>query len=128
MTEPKPHVGKAIGGHLFTVDEKYCSVYYRGVVAKETDKSFLIEDKNPRGNHLKVLKAKHYVVAPPDVDPKAALDAFETIKKTFAAGVKDLRDRLAAEQARQFESSLAALHQAAGITPDEEEIGTTSAE
>jgi hypothetical protein len=128
MTEPKPHVGDTVGGHLFTVDEKYCSAYYRGVVSKETDKSFLLEDKNWRNNHTKVLKSKHYVVAPPDADPKAVLDAFETIKKTFAAGVKDLRDKLAAEQARQFASSLAALQEAAGTTPEPEEIGTTSTE
>jgi hypothetical protein len=128
MTEPKPHVGKTIGGHLFTVDEKYCSVFYRGVIVKETDKSFLIEDKNWCGSNGKVLKSKHYVVAPPDADPKQVLAAFETVKKTFASSVVILRAKLAAEQARQFESSLAALRQAAGVTPDEEEIGTTSTE
>jgi hypothetical protein len=127
MTEPKPHVGKTIDGHLFVVDEQSCSVSYRGVILKETDKSFLIKDKQWR-NPQRVLKSKHYVIAQPGVDPKQVTDAFETIRKTFVGSVDNLRGKLAAERARQFESSLAALHQAAGITPDEEEIGTTSTE
>jgi hypothetical protein len=126
MTEPKPHVGKVIGGHLFTVDEKYCSIYYRGIVAKETDKSFRIEAKNWPGGSLKVLKAKHYVVAPPDVEPAYVLNAFEAVKKSFAAGVRDLEGKLAAERARQFNSSMTALYHAAEATPEAEEIGTTS--
>jgi hypothetical protein len=127
MTEPKPHVGKTIGGHLFVVDEPTCSVLYRGVITKETDKSFLIENKWG-SNHFRVLKSKDYVIAQPDVDPQYVVAVFEAIKKTFADSVEGLRGKLAAERARQFRSSVAALCEAAGTTPDEEEIGTTSTE
>jgi hypothetical protein len=127
MTEPKPHVGKTIDGHLFVVDEQSCSVFYRGVILKETDKSFLIENKWG-SNHFRVLKSKHYVIAQPDIDPQAAVATFEGVKEAFASRVKERQIMLDAERANRFISSLTALYRAVGITPDEEEIGTTSTE
>src|SRR5262245_51193151 len=127
VIKPVTHIPDNVGKHLFTVDEKYCTIYYRGFIEKETEKVFFITNKTWRGNSYKVLKSNNFVVVATDQDPEHIIFAFETVKASFRDRINALKAKLVVEQDRQFKASMAALHAAAGIELPKETGDTTTA-
>ena len=115
MVKAKETMEDHIGWHLFTVDGERCSIYYRGTVAKETDKTFLLPER-----YGKVLKTNHWLLMPKEAEPAKVLAAFEAAKNEHQKDVIDRELALATAKGRRFKAVMEALNSFSPVAKDTE--------
>lgn len=91
-----------IGKHLFEISS-HGTPWYRGVITKETAKTYLLE-----GGH-RALKHPAYVLLDAGSDPDKARRAFSVVWRSFGGEVGALEDALKDAQHRRRTAAIAAL-------------------
>jgi hypothetical protein len=129
MPKAKDTETARLGHHLFTVDRRFCSIHYRGIIGKETDKTFLLNLRKGFHNYDKVLKTSRWLAVPGGVDPADVMVTFERVMKLHEDAVKTKREQLRVAEDIRFNEALAALdrfHPSTAETETKTEIGATA--